>query len=150
MVTIIAPQHDGESHLGDLKLQMETIVVDILRFHLRDSIYQPDVCKRLGHDLADRIKERIKELLEKRSSGRYRIVVQVYIGQESSLTVNLASQCGTGSASSERWPIPASPKTIGINICTRSESFARFWRRKRRIRNRKVPEQSRIRNRGTQ
>lgn len=73
-----------------LTVKLETMIKDILEFYLLKQHYRSDVCGRLANELADNLRERAKEILQ--DTGRYRVITQVYIGQDSDQSVHLATR----------------------------------------------------------
>lgn len=82
---------DDSNSVPAVTSKLETMIKDVLEFHLRKTRYRSDVCSRLANELSDTLRERAKEILQ--DHGRHRVIVQVFIGQDSDESVHLATRC---------------------------------------------------------
>ncbi|XP_077981281.1 dynein light chain Tctex-type 5-B-like [Glandiceps talaboti] len=69
--------------------EVKRIIVDVLQSMLQNETYEPAKCLRLTKQVADVIKDRVKEL----SSQRYKIVCYVYVGSLDGGSLSCVSQC---------------------------------------------------------
>ena len=69
--------------------KVEYMMKGILETRLKDVKYDASKCSEITHDLCSSIKARTKQL----KFSRYKLVVQVIVGQDSDQTVQLSSRC---------------------------------------------------------
>ena len=69
--------------------EVEDIIKEVLDAYLHNVRYDANSCSRLSQDMCAIIKGKVKEL----NYNRYKIVVQVMLGQDSEQSVHVASRC---------------------------------------------------------
>ncbi|KAK2185543.1 hypothetical protein NP493_231g03067 [Ridgeia piscesae] len=69
--------------------KIEHLIKDVLEAYLRRIKYNPDRCSKLCQDLCSIIKTKTKEL----ATSRWKLVVQVLVGEDTDQRVQMASRC---------------------------------------------------------
>ena len=69
--------------------KVEEAMKEILKDQLQDVTYNAEQCSKLTQKLCSRIKEKAKEM----SYPRYKLVVQVVLGEDTAQSVQMASRC---------------------------------------------------------
>ena len=81
----MAPDEEGRF----ISYKVEYIIKNILETELKDTKYRADHCSKLTQDLCSTIKAKTKQL----NFHRYKLVVQVVMGQDTDQAVQVASRC---------------------------------------------------------
>lgn len=69
--------------------QIQHILESILTNHLHDVVYNPPNSGQLAHNLSDLIRYRVKDMI----SSRYKLVCNVFLGQQANQGLRIASRC---------------------------------------------------------
>ncbi|EEH56305.1 flagellar outer dynein arm light chain 2 [Micromonas pusilla CCMP1545] len=85
---IMKPEDYGEGYKF-MRGPVQKVLSETIKERLHDTTYDPLKSAQIAKELADTIKERVKNL----NFTRYKLVVQVTVGEKTGQAIRLASRC---------------------------------------------------------